>query len=179
MNLFNSNFNSKGQFFSPDLIIALGIFLFTLAFFWGASNFVFAQVDLFNSRIGSDEVAHSVLNNLILSSGEPVNWEDSELVDVNSFGLVHSNNFLDLNKTVTLINLLDSSDYEVVKYKLGAGKYDLELSVVDSKNEVISTPSNLVGGRVVLEPILKGTYTRVVYYNEQELLLKIILSIEE
>jgi len=35
MNLFNSNFNSKGQFFSPDLIIALGIFLFTLAFFLG------------------------------------------------------------------------------------------------------------------------------------------------
>jgi hypothetical protein len=179
MNLFNSSFNSKGQFFSPDLIIAIGIFLFTLALFWGASNFVFAQVDLFNSRIESDEVAHSVLNNLILSSGEPINWDEGELVDVNSFGLVHSNNFLDSNKTVTLINLLNSQEYGVVKYKLGAGKYDLELSVVDSKEEVVSTPINLVGGRIVLEPVLRVAYTRIVYYNEQEVLLRVILSIED
>ena len=107
---------------------------------------------MFNSRIESDEVAHSVLNNLILSSGEPINWDEGELVDVNSFGLVHSNNFLDSNKTVTLINLLNSQEYGVVKYKLGAGKYDLELSVVDSKEEVVSTPINLVGGRIVLDP---------------------------
>ena len=180
MNLSKFRFGARGQFFSPDLLVAIGIFLFSLAFFWAGSNFIFEETSLFNSRIESDEIAHAILNKLVLSSGEPINWESKELVDVNSFGLVHSNNVWDLDKTITLINSLNSSeDYDLVRYKIGAGKYDLELSVVDSKNEVISNPIPLVGGRVVIEPILKATHTRIVYYDGEEVLLRIILSIEE
>lgn len=166
----------KGQFFSPDLIIAIGIFIFSLVLFWTASNVIFEQVDLFNSRIESDGIAHALLNSLVLSAGQPENWENYALSDVNSFGLVHSNNVLDANKVGTLINLLNSNDYESVKYKLGAGKYSLQLNVLNSNEEIISS---LSGGQVVVEPILKATYNRIVYYNKEQVLLQAVLSIEE
>jgi len=171
--------NNKGQFFSPDLVIAIGVFIFTLALFWIASNAIFSQVDLFNSRIEADEIAHATLNSLILSSGQPINWENYSLNDINSFGLVHSNNIIDSNKVVSLINLLNSSDYDLVKHKLGVGKYALQLNVLDSKGNIISTPSLLSGGQIVIEPILKATYNRVILYNGVQGLLQIIISIEE
>lgn len=171
--------NTKGQFFSPDLIIAIGIFIFTLALFWVASNTIFTQVDLFNSRSESDEVAHAILDNLILSSGQPNNWENYSLNDINSFGLIHSNNIIDSNKVISLVNWLNSSDYGLVKKKLGAGKYALQLNVLDSSGAIILVPSSLSGGQIVSEPIIKVTYNRIVYYNSEQALLQLILSIEE
>jgi hypothetical protein len=177
--LLNLTINNKGQFFSPDLVIAVGIFIFTLALFWIASNTIFGQIDLFNSKIESDEIAHSILNSLVLSSGQPINWEDYSLDDINSFGLIHSNNFIDSTKVVSLVGLLNSEDYEVVKKKLGAGKYALQLNVLDSKGDIILTPSSLSGGQIVSEPIIKVTYNRIVYFNNEQALLQIVLSIEE
>ena len=171
--------NTKGQFFSPDLIIAIGIFIFSLVLFWAASNAVFAQIDLFNSRIEADEIAHSLLNSLVLSPGKPINWETYSLSDINSFGLVHENNIIDANKIVSLVNLLNSSEYALVKYKLGAGIYELQLSVLDSKGDVVLIPSSLLGGQIVTEPVLKVTYNRIVYYNGEQALLQAVLSIEE
>ncbi|MDD4082177.1 MAG: hypothetical protein PHD05_02200 [Sphaerochaetaceae bacterium] len=171
--------NCKGQFFSPDLVIALGVFLFSLALFWAASNAIFEQIDLFNSRIEADEISHSLVNSLVLSGGKPGTWENYSLNDINSFGLVHSNNILDVNKTVSLINLLNSDDYSSVKYKLGAGKYDLQLNIVDSSGNIFTTPSLLSGGQIVVEPVLKAVYTRVVYYNNESALLQAVISIED
>lgn len=171
--------NYKGQFFSPDLVIALGVFLFSLALFWTASSAIFEQISLFNSRIEADEISHSLVNSLVLSSGQPKYWENYSLNDINSFGLVHSNNILDINKTVSLINLLNSADYSTVKYKLGAGKYDLQLNIIDSRGNILSNPSLLSGGQIVVEPVLKAAYTRVVYYNNESALLQAIISIED
>ncbi len=171
--------DNKGQFFSPDLVIAIGVFVFSLALFWIASNAIFDQIELFNSRIEADEISHSLLNSLVLFSGQPISWENYSLNDINSFGLVHENNILDSNKVVRLINLLNSSDYASVKQKLGVGKYALKVNVLDSKGVIISNPSLLSGGTIVSEPILKAAYTRIVYYNGGEALLQAILSIEE
>ena len=171
--------NTKGQFFSPDLVIAIGIFIFTLALFWVASNAIFGQIDLFNNRIETDEIAHLILNSLVLSSGQPNNWENYALDDINSFGLVHSNNILDSNKIISLVGLLNSSDYDVVKKKLGAGRYALQLNVLDSSGGIILVPSSLSGGQIVSEPIIKVTYNRIVYFNSEQVLLQLILSIEE
>jgi len=171
--------NKKGQFFSPDLVIAVGIFIFTLALFWIASNAIFTQIDLFNSRMETDEIAHLVLNSLILSSGQPNDWENYALDDINSFGLVHSNNMLDSNKVISLIGLLNLSDYDLVKQKLGAGKYALQLNVLDSSGSIISTPSSLSGGQIVGEPTIKVTYNRIVYFNNEQVLLQLVISIEE
>jgi hypothetical protein len=177
--LLDLKINNKGQFFSPDLVIAIGIFIFTLALFWVASNTIFGQIDLFNSKIESDEASHAILNSLVLSSGQPNNWENYELDDINSFGLVHSNNILDSNKIVSLINLLNSQDYDLVKQKLGAGKYSIQLNVLDSKGNILLIPSSLSGGQIVSEPILKVTYNRIAYFNDEQVLLQLVLSIEE
>ncbi len=171
--------NTKGQFFSPDLIIATGIFIFGLVLFWSGSNVIFQQINLFNSRIEVDEVAHSLLNSLVLSSGQPINWENYSLSDINSFGLVHENNVLDANKIVSLVNLLNSSDYALVKQKLGLGKYSLQLSVLDSKGEVVLIPSSLSGGQIIVGTVLRATYNRIVYYNNEQVLLQAIISIGE
>jgi len=168
--------NCKGQFFSPDLIIALGVFIFSMVLFWTASNFIYAQVNIFKDRVESDEIAHSVMNSLVLSSGQPINWEEFSLSDINSFGLVHSNNFLDENKLVSLVNLLNSSDYNLVRGKLGAGKFNIELSLIDSQGELIIESIELRGGVIVIDPVFKNSYTRLVNYNGSEYLLRIILS---
>lgn len=171
--------NNKGQFFSPDLVIAIGIFILTLALFWAASNVVFEQVDLINTHKKADETVHSIMDSIVLSSGVPKNWETLSIFDINSFGLVHSNNILDVNKTVTLVNLLNSEDYSLVKYKLGAGKYALQLNVLDSKGEVIEDPIRLSGGQIVVEPIIKLAYLRIVHYNNESALMQVIVSVEE
>lgn len=171
--------NKKGQFFSPDLVIAVGIFIFSLALFWAASNAVFAQTDLLGGRNESDEVSHYLLTSLVLSSGQPNDWEDYSLADINSFGLVHSSNILDINKTVELIGLLNSPDYNSVKHKLGLGKYDLQLNVLNSNGEIISSPSDLSGGIVLNNYVLKASYSRIVFFDNEPALIQAVLSIGE
>lgn len=171
--------NSKGQFFSPDLAIALGVFIFSLALFWAASNVIFDRVEIFNSRLEADETAHSVLNSLVLSGGIPFDWEDHALGDINSFGLVHSNNVLDSAKIVRLVDMLNSSDYNSVKYKMGLGKYDIMLNVKDSKGNVVLYPTYLSGGQTISGAVLNARYGRIVYYNGDQALLEAIISIEE
>lgn len=169
----------KGQFFSPDMVIAIGVFIFSLALFWTASNVIFERVELFDSRAEADSVAHSIMDSLVLSAGNPADWEKYPAEDINSFGLVHSLNFIDANKVVSLVSLLNSENYDLVKQKMGAGKYDLQVNISDSKENVVLYPSLLSGGRLAGEPTLKANYRRIVYFNDQQLLLEVIVSIED
>lgn len=57
--------NYKGQFFSPDLLIAVLIFIFGLFMFSGASIFIFSQINEFIFRVNIDEISNASLNNLV------------------------------------------------------------------------------------------------------------------
>ncbi|MFA6064469.1 MAG: hypothetical protein WCW44_01485 [archaeon] len=166
--------SQRGQFFSPDLIIAVGVFIFTLALFFTSSNSVFARVGLITDQKAADEVVHSVLNSLVFSSGSPMDWDERILSDVNSFGIAKSSNVIDENKFFALItDLNNSSTYLQTKTKLGLGEYDFYLRLVDRGNtEVIG------GGKVSANPRIKLLYERIVLYDSRQLILQGIISLE-
>lgn len=184
---FKKNLNERGhpplgecgQFFSPDLVIAVGVFVFGLVLFFSASNSVFAQAELFDSRKQADEVAHSVLNSLVLSPGYPNDWQNYSLEDINSIGLASSPNMLDSNKTITLINWLNnSSSYSEIKKLVGLGPYDISLKITAANGEAIFDSILLSGGVISTDPQLKIVYQRIAYYDNESVLLTIIVSLE-
>ena len=99
--------NSRGQFFSPDLVIALGVFVFALIVFFTASTSIFSQSALYDERKDVDEIAHMVLNSLVLSSGDPSNWENLPISSAFSIGLVSSNNEISQGKISFLVEKLN------------------------------------------------------------------------
>jgi len=173
--------NSRGQFFSPDLVIALGVFIFALIVFFTASTSIFSQSALFDERKSVDETAHMVLNSLVLSTGSPSNWENLSISSATSIGLVSSNNEIYLNKIVYLIqNLNDAANYVIVKEKLGLGPYNLNLRLIDSSGNVISKNGvALDGGVRTLDPKLSYKFTRFVVFEGSAAVIEAIFSIEK
>ncbi len=166
--------NKRGQFFSPDLIIAMSVFIFALILFFSASNAVFYQTDLVNDRKDSDEIAHAALNALLLSPGQPSNWENVSFSDVNVFGLVYRNNFIEKEKLFALFNDLNSSDYVNTKIKLGFGAYDVYLRVLGPSGEEI-----VGAGSVAYNPKIKLIYERIAYYDSSQVVLQEIVSLPQ
>ncbi|VVB75369.1 Uncharacterised protein [uncultured archaeon] len=169
----------RGQFFSPDVMAAVGVFLFALAFFWSASSSIYSQTELIDLRRTADEGAHMALNNLVLSAGEPTNWVSEDFLDINSFGLAKSPNVLDREKTVALMNNLNSdANYQKVKEKLGLGVFDFRLVLLDSAGAIFNESGlDLNAGNTAANPKLILIYKRAVYYDGEEAVLEGIVSL--
>ncbi|NMA44451.1 MAG: hypothetical protein GX950_01400 [Candidatus Diapherotrites archaeon] len=165
---YNHNFfvGKKGQFFSPDMIIAIFIFVVTISFFFISSENIYQQIALFEERKKIDEIAHSTMNFLIYSQGIPSNWEYASFEDINFFGLASERNTLSKNKLSTFFSFFNQ-DYEKSKEKLGIGGFDFKLIVYDSQNNVIFS------GGVAKENSKKVYYyDRVVLYDNSPVLLR-------
>jgi len=169
----------RGQFFSPDIMVAVGVFILALAFFWNASSSIYSQTELLDLRKAADEGVHMALNNLVLSAGEPTNWASKDFADINAFGLASTPNVLDRQKTIWMINNLNSdSNYLQVKEKLGVGGFDFSLVLLDSSGSVINDYGvDLNAGNIAQNPKLLLIYKRVVYYNNESALLEGIVSL--
>ncbi len=165
--------NNKGQFFSPDLLIAISIFLVILGFFFYSSNSVFSQIDFFEIKKDADEVSHSTMNILVYSPGVPFNWEEKSLADTNLFGLALNRNVISQEKLVALITDLNNS-YSQTKSKLGFGRYDFKLQLLDLNGSVLYT-SYLDSNNTKLEII----YERTVLFNEQIAVLRGVVGLEK
>lgn len=162
--------NYKGQFFSPDLLIAVLIFIFGLFMFSGASIFIFSQINEFIFRVNIDEISNASLNNLVKSEGIPVNWQTKEIDEVNFFGLSNSLNVIDESKLISLIAFLDNN-YLIAKEKLGFGKLDFKLRLIDSEGVVKYQSS-----KEILTPNV-FSYSRIVYLNDNLFILEgVVLS---
>ena len=170
--------SQRGQFFSPDMIIATGVFLLALAFFWTASSAVFAQSELLDKSRQADEVSHLVMNSLVLSPGSPGNWTAFSLADVNAFGLARQPSVLNRQKVIFIINYLNNdSNYLFVKEKLGAGPFDFQLSVLSAAGTPITDGVLLRAGRVAVNPQIRLVYRRMVDYAGQQATLEGIFSL--
>ncbi|MCX6803177.1 MAG: hypothetical protein NTY48_01250 [Candidatus Diapherotrites archaeon] len=170
--------NKKGQFFSLDLIIAMGVFVFVIALFLNASDSVTKQTNTFNEKKLADETAHTVLHSLIYSPGEPSYWENLSFSEINSFGLAHSINLLDAEKISRLSTLLNnSSEYPLAKEKLGAGVYDFYFRLTDSSGNTINYNDRAMeGGALASELMQKYSYKRPVIFLEEASTLEVIFS---
>jgi len=172
--------SSRGQFFSPDVLIASSVFIFALILFFSASNSIYYQQAIFADEKKIDETAHNVLNVLILSSGQPSNWENGSISDVNSIGLALSNNELSVSKTLALITALSNpSDYAIVQHKLGLGQYSLYFRVLTLQGAPIFYAGVPVeGGLVVDNPKIKHSYKRFVIFDGSASVLEVVFSLK-
>ena len=163
----------KGQVFFPDLLIAVLVFMVSLGLFFVMTDVVFTKSDLTTKRTVSDEVIHATLNVLVADTGVPYNWENKELSDVNLFGLATENNVISENKITALINYLDSN-YVFVKEKMGLGKYDFKLRLMESDGvEIMSSDKDLSNHKLVL------IYDRVVLYKNNLSIVRGMIGLEK
>jgi hypothetical protein len=162
--------SSRGQIFSPDLIIAVIVFIAGLSFFFTASNSVFAQTDLLDERKNIDEVAHPLMASLVYLSGDPWNWEALSQSDVNAFGLALEKNVLSAQKVSAFMGALDSN-YSLAKEKLGLGPYDFHVRLIDANGGVIAS-----AGGIASDATSKLTYMRLAYYGGRQVTLVGVVS---
>lgn len=121
----------RGQVFATDFIVALSIFLFVLALVLILSNNVNVRVNDIEEYNELEEASFNAVNQLILSGGEPINWNQfTDLNEVNSLGIAESRNVLDKNKLEWLVDN-NALQYTGVKELLGLSKYDISISLQD------------------------------------------------
>ncbi len=163
--------NQKGQFFSPDLIIATLLFVVGLVIFIVVSMFIFNQVNLFLYSTTVNEIAHSSIDSIINSKGIPVNWNTKSLEEISFFGITKSNNVIDENKLLTLIYFLDNN-YLQTKEMLGLGKFDFKLIIIDFNGSVkYETVQNFENKNQFI-------YSRILKLNSKQVTLQGVVSSE-
>lgn len=171
--------NSRGQFFSQDLVIAIGVFIFALVVFFSASNSIFSQTSLFDGQKSIDEVMHSVTNTLVLSPGLPANWENTGIDSAFALGLASANNDIAPAKAASFVSLLnDPTSYGKVKEKLGLGPFDLHFRLFDSLgNTIVLNGASLDGGEVAAAPKMKLSSSRAVMFEGSPAVMETVFSL--
>ena len=164
--------NKKGQFFSPDLIVAIIVFVAGLGFFFIMSDVVFSRVNLSEEKILADETAHIVMNTFLSGQGVPFNWENGLFEDTNTFGLVIKKNELKKEKIVKLIDYLDNN-YDLIKNKLGLGPFNLQIVLYSQDGDAILSSS-----QTFLGSDLRFVYDRIVIYENQICKLRGVIALE-
>jgi len=164
------DFTSKGQFFFPDLIIALIVFIIILAFFFLSSHATGIQIDLYYTNNNLEETSHTVVNPLVLFSGEPYNWEIKDFADLNRIGLVSERNVLNVQKVNKFVEYL-TNNYSDLRAKMSLGKYDFKFELHDFNGSIIKE-----GGYVNPDFVSKITQNRVASYNGRQVIVKGIIS---
>lgn len=122
-------FNSKGQIFSFDLMLALTVFIGLLVFWVLFTDFSVQRINLIESQKDIAFEGKNISDSLIYFSGAPQNWENYSIEDINSIGLVSGRNELNEYKWNAFLDL--NSDYEISKRLAGAYKSDLFVELQD------------------------------------------------
>ena len=162
--------NGRGQFFSPDLIIALIVFIVILAFFYVSSQAIATQVDLYYTKNELEEVSHTAIAPLVLFGGEPYNWELKTFSDLNRVGLAKEKNVLDVTKVNTFINFLDNN-YNLLKAKMALGKYDIKFELQDFNGSIIKE-----GGTISADFVSRIVQRRIASYENRQVIVRGIVS---
>lgn len=165
--------NSKGQFFSPDLVVAVLLFLIALFFFFITADSIFAKVDLIESKSSADEVSHNLMNVLVYSPGVPFNWEKKSFEEIVIFGLSLEKNVIDKNKLESLIDYLND-DYDLTKEKLGLGSKHIKLLLIDQNGSIIYESNKVFG-----ETKYQLNYDRLVLFNLRQCILRAVVADEK
>ena len=153
--------NNRGQVFTTDLIVAAVVFLFIITFTTIYSNEISYRVTLMEGAEAREIAALNVLDSLTLSQGRPANWElFSDLNRVSSIGLVSSIGDIDEQKFEHMIDM-NALHYEAIRYILGAGAYEMNISILDMQNRQVlgefgTRPLNTDKVTSVSRPVLYG-----------------------
>ncbi len=125
------NCKSKGQILSTEIILALSLFMGSIVVFilaWGymSSSYFSEQADrqMQVALVGISDAA-------VLTPGDPADWDIAAKENASSFGVASSRNVLSAQKLSTLQSL-NTSYYDRVRERMGAGRFELYLEVRDT-----------------------------------------------
>ena len=165
--------NTKGQFFSQDLILGIFFFLIVLTLFFIFSQNVSSTISYYNSSEKLTSTINNVDSILILTPWLPSNWQEERisLNDINFFGLAYSKNMLNEEKVLRLAKYIDEN-YILTKEKLGLGKYDFMFELINLSTNKIEVTSGVISSNATS----KIYNERIVVFNDSIYLFKGIIS---
>lgn len=125
----------KAQFFSVDILLALGIFLVLFLLSLLMWNFSQEKTEIVSQRADMEMKAELAMMQLLLSSGEPGNWYANGTYS--SLGLMSTGDYqLDVVKLQGLVSLNNS--YVNTSASLGLTKYQSFIRVVNASGVLYS-----------------------------------------
>ena len=122
----------KGQIFSMDFMLSLGIFLFILSSSIVIWNNINSQIDQreANNKLQTEIVSISTL--LLETPGSPVNWEEDPS-KTSQLGLAVKGNLLSSAKILALTNI----PYNDAKNLLGLEDEDIYIEFIDANGNLL------------------------------------------
>jgi hypothetical protein len=165
--------NNRGQFFSPDLIIAVLVFMIALGLFFVSSDAIFNIVFNSDAKNIANEKIHASVNSLLYSSGEPVDWHVKNIDDINFFGLALEKNVLSEEKILALTEFIDANNI-VTREKLGFGKYSIKIKLIDSSGVTIMESTS-----PFVNTLFELNYDRIVLVNNELMILRSVIALEK
>ena len=126
---------SKGQILSLEVIVAFSFFLAAMLVFLASWNAMFASYYREATMRQMETSLIGISDMLVMSPGEPADWEFGALENASSFGLAVSRNSLSSQKLSALQSL--NSSYDKVRESMGAGASQLYIGVKDTSGNVL------------------------------------------
>ena len=157
----------KGQIFTTDLILAVTVFLFVLTLTIIYSNQVANRAYYWEETNERELAALLASRALVLSHGEPANWERLSVEDMNSIGLAGSRNVIDSRKLQRFADL-NAGSYGEAKALLGLSKYDVRITISDLNQQLLESFG--------LEPDANketSSFTRAALYGGEAVLVRV------
>ncbi|MBI2668037.1 hypothetical protein HYX17_04705 [Candidatus Woesearchaeota archaeon] len=155
---------SKAQLSSMELII--GVFVFMVIFV-----FLFSTFNSYNNKLNNNlednekqRLASQVTDSLIKTQGIPEDWESNNL-DIKEIGLVNKDRIINQTKLMELEDI----DYNELKSIMNIQKYDFNLTIKFSNNDVISGVGVPITGKKIT------TTRRFAVYNKKEAIIDLTL----
>jgi hypothetical protein len=156
--------NSRGQSFSLDLLIALSIFALVFSFIFFIYIGLFNSSGLIDEKISMERKTFNAIELITNSKGFPENWNEINLTEINSIGLLN-NELIISEEKLTAFNFLINSDYELLKEKIGLQGFEFFFSFNGIDVFEAGIPLNADLDSIVL--------TRIVAYKGGEAIVKL------
>lgn len=121
----------RGQIFSTEMMVSFSVFLGAIIIFlfvWNTmyNNYLEEQYDT-NMQVALIGISDSA----VMSPGDPANWENGAGENASSYGFASSRNVLSSSKLYAMQGYF-ANDYPGMKYKMGAGSFDMYIDVTDT-----------------------------------------------
>jgi len=114
----------KGQLLSTEVVLAFSMFLAALVVFllsWSFISYSFASQE---EELQMQLALSGISDALVLSPGDPSDWESTVKENASSFGLASEKNVLSDQK-LSALQSLNQTQYDAVREKMGAGRHQV------------------------------------------------------
>lgn len=126
----------KGQLFSSEILVSFSIFLGAVLVYLFAWNSLQANYMHEMADAKMQSVLLGLSDVMVLSPGDPSDWETGAGMGANSFGLAASENELSSEK-IYMMQYYFASNYSTMRDRMGAAGYEIFMNVSNPDGDVL------------------------------------------